>query len=90
MFRKSFIILPILFVFVFAFAVTLTMHTAARASGPCDYLNPIPGCCILAILCDPGPDHYWTCGYGEWDGNQCVKSKLGNCPAPIPCDIPPR
>ncbi|UCE25206.1 MAG: hypothetical protein JSU74_03935 [Candidatus Zixiibacteriota bacterium] len=87
MVRKLRLILPILFVFAFAFTLVVSMHNTAAAGGPCDYLDPRPGCCILAIHCNVGQPEcdYWVCGYGIWVNHQCVKTSSMDCPQPAAC-----
>ena len=90
MVRKLRVILPLLFVSAFAFALVVSMHATAVADGPCGYLAPRPGCCILAVHCnDKGPDSYWVCGYGIWNGVACIKDLQSGCPPPETCVPPP-
>jgi len=86
MVRKLRLILPLLFVFVFAFTMVIAIYSTAMADKPCSHLDPRPGCCILAIHCWPGTEYTtWVCGYGVWDGNQCVKTASMDCPQPENC-----
>ena len=73
---------------MFAFSLVVSLDSAAKAAGPCNYLPARPGCCILGVLCNKGTqDSYWVCGYGIWNGNKCVPTTLSDCPRPANCKI---
>lgn len=87
--RNLRVALPLLFVFVFAFTLVVTMHSVARADG-CGYMEPIPGCCILEVHCNQyTPYSYWECGYGVWNGEECIPDRTSGCPPPGYCIPPP-
>ncbi|UCE25207.1 MAG: hypothetical protein JSU74_03940 [Candidatus Zixiibacteriota bacterium] len=86
MVKRLRLILPLLFVLIFAFSLVLSMQSTAVASGPCNYLPDIPGCCIMTVWCKHG---VIRCGYGVWNGYDCVHSPSGECPSGLPCPPPP-